>query len=131
MPRLRAGPAGVHYLGYVPEAQLPALTAAATLFVYPSLYEGFGFPVAQAMAARVPVITSNVSSLPEVAGDGAVLVDPRSAAELRSAMERLLTSPDVRRELAERGFARAQNYRWEVAARKSWDFFERIAGSSR
>ena len=72
--RLRA----VRYLGYIPEADLAPLTAAASVFAYPSLYEGFGFPVAQAMAAGVAVITSNVSSLPEVAGDAAVLVDPRS-----------------------------------------------------
>ena len=67
-----------------PEDELPGLTAGATAFVYPSLYEGFGFPVAQAMAAGVPVITSNTSCLPEVAGDGALLVDPRSPAEIRA-----------------------------------------------
>ena len=70
------------YLGYVPERDLAPLTAAAEVFVYPSLYEGFGFPVAQAMAAGVAVITSNVSSLPEVAGGAALLVDPRSQSEI-------------------------------------------------
>ena len=69
----------VRYLGYIPEPDLAPLTAAAEVFVYPSLYEGFGFPVAQAMAAGVPVITSNVSSLPEIAGNASLLVDPRAA----------------------------------------------------
>jgi len=72
----------IQYHGYVPETDMPALTAGAFAFVYPSLYEGFGIPVAQAMAAGRPVITSNISSLPEVAGDAALLVDPKSAAQL-------------------------------------------------
>jgi glycosyltransferase involved in cell wall biosynthesis len=100
------------YLGYVPEADIAALTAAATVFAYPSLYEGFGFPVAQAMAAGVPVITSNVSSMPEIAGDAAILVDPRSQAELRDALSRLLLSPDLRGELAGRGRLRAQGFQF-------------------
>ena len=79
LARLASRPPGVRYLGYVPEDELPGLMAGASAFVYPSLYEGFGFPVAQAMAAGVPVITSNTSCLPEVAGEGALLVDPRSA----------------------------------------------------
>jgi glycosyltransferase involved in cell wall biosynthesis len=126
--RLQSGSAGVHYLGYVPEQDLPGLTAGATVFVYPSLYEGFGLPVAQAMAAGVPVITSNLSSLPEVGGDAALLVDPKSAAELSSALGRMLLSPDLRAELRANGLLRANQYRWEVCARKSWDFFERILG---
>ncbi len=89
----------MRYLGYVPEDELPGLTAGASAFIYPSLYEGFGFPVAQAMAAGVPVITSNTSCLPEVAGGGALLVDPRSAAEIQGAMDKLLTSPELRQEL--------------------------------
>ena len=117
------------YFGYVPEADLAPLTAAATVFAYPSLYEGFGFPVAQAMAAAVPVITSNVSSLPEIAGDAAVMVDPRSLAELRDGLSKLLLSPDVRVELASRGRARAASFRWETCAAKSMRFFEEVAGS--
>ena len=114
---------GVRYLGYVPESDIAPLTAAATVFAYPSLYEGFGFPVAQAMAAGVPVVTSNVSSLPEIAGDAAVLVDPRSQSELRDALARLLLSSDLRAELARRGRARAQAFRWETSAAKSLQFF--------
>jgi glycosyltransferase involved in cell wall biosynthesis len=134
-----AGPAGwagaktmarlnsIRYLGYVPERDIAALTAAATVFAYPSLYEGFGFPVAQAMAAGVPVITSNVSSLPEIAGDAALLIDPRSQAELRDALARLLLSPDLRAELAGRGRLRAQAFRWGTCAARSLKFFEEAA----
>lgn len=127
LARLASRLPGVRYLGYVPEDELPGLTAGATAFVYPSLYEGFGFPVAQAMAAGVPVITSNTSCLPEIAGEGALLVDPRSPAEIQNAMEKLLTSPSLQQQLREAGLARAQQqYRWEVCARKSLEFFRRL-----
>jgi alpha-1,3-rhamnosyl/mannosyltransferase len=118
------------YLGYVPEQDLAPLTGAATVFAYPSLYEGFGFPVAQAMAAGVPVLTSNVSSLPEVAGDGAVLVDPRCMADLRDALERLLTSEELRSDVAARGRRRAEEFRWERCAAKSLEFFSGVSGLS-
>ncbi len=115
------------YLGYVPEAELPALFAGAAAFAYPSLYEGFGFPVAQAMAAGVAVVTSNVSCLPEVAGEGALLVDPRSAAEIRAAMEKLLASPTLQQRLRTAGVLRARReYQWEICARKSLDFLRRV-----
>jgi glycosyltransferase involved in cell wall biosynthesis len=123
LARLAATPEGVRYLGYVAEAELPGLTAGATAFVYPSLYEGFGIPVAQAMAAGVPVITSNTSCLPEIAGDGALLVDSRSPAEIRAALEHLLSSPELRQKLGDAGKARAQQYHWEISARKSLKFF--------
>ena len=123
MARLHAGAAEVKYLGYVPEDELPGLTAGATAFVYPSLYEGFGFPVAQAMAAGVPVVTSNTSCLPEIAGEGALYVDPRSTGELRTAMENVLTSPSTRERLSKAGAERAQQYRWDVCAQKSLAFF--------
>jgi alpha-1,3-rhamnosyl/mannosyltransferase len=126
--RLQCPSPGVEYLGYVPEADLPGLTAGAAVFVYPSLYEGFGLPVAQAMAAGTPVITSNLSSLPEVGGDAALLVEPRSVAELRSALERILLSPDLRSRLSRSGIQRASLYRWDICARKSWRFFERVCG---
>jgi len=118
----------VRYLGYVPEADLAPLTAAATVFAYPSLYEGFGFPVAQAMAAGVAVITSNVSSLPEIAGDAAVLVDPRSRAELRDGLKLLLDSPSLRAGLVVRGTVRAKAFHWETCAARSLEFFEKVAG---
>ncbi len=126
LARLASEPQGVRYLGYVREEELPGLTAGATAFVYPSLYEGFGIPVAQAMAAGVPVITSNTSCLPEIAGDGALLVDPRSPAEIRAALEKLLTSQALRRKLGESGRERAQHYHWANSARKSLEFFRRL-----
>jgi glycosyltransferase involved in cell wall biosynthesis len=116
----------VRYLGYVPEEDLAPLTAAATVFAYPSFYEGFGLPVAQAMAAGVPVVTSNVSSLPEVVGEAALLVDPRSLAELRDGLEKLLGSEGLRREMAARGRARAEGFRWEECARRSWEFWRGV-----
>jgi glycosyltransferase involved in cell wall biosynthesis len=117
---------GVRYLGYVPEPDLAPLTAAAMVFAYPSLYEGFGFPVAQAMAAGVPVITSHVSSLPEITGNAALLVDPRSTSELQNALTRLMLSPDLRVELGERSRCQAREFRWDVCAAKSLAFFERV-----
>jgi alpha-1,3-rhamnosyl/mannosyltransferase len=125
-PATRDRIARARYLGYVPETDLAPLTAAATVFAYPSLYEGFGFPVAQALAAGVPVVTSNISSLPEVAGDAALLVDPRSPAELRGALLRLLLAPDLRADLAARGRCRARQFRWDECAAKSLRFFESL-----
>jgi glycosyltransferase involved in cell wall biosynthesis len=124
--RLRSQPEGVRYLGYVPEADLPGLTAGAAALFYPSLYEGFGLPVAQAMACGVPVVTSAVSALPEVAGEGALYADPRSLRELCDALERLLLSPALREKLAQAGRQRAERYRWEEAARQSLEFFESL-----
>ena len=124
--RLNSGIEGIRYLGYVREAELPGLTAGATAFAYPSLYEGFGFPVAQAMACGVPVVTSNNSCLPEIAGEGAIYVDARSAVETAGALERVLASSGLRGRLAEAGKKRAQRYRWEECARQSLDFFHRI-----
>ncbi len=126
MARLAEASSSVRYLGYVPEKYLPGLTAGATVFAYPSLYEGFGFPVAQAMAAGTPVITSNISSLPEVAGDAAILVDPESTEELRSALDFLLTSPATRISLIAKGRIRASRYRWDRCARETWEFFEKL-----
>lgn len=123
--RLKSTP-HVRYLGYVPDSELPSLTAGATVFAYPSLYEGFGFPVAQAMACGVPVLTSNVSSLPEVLGEGGVLADPRSESEIAGALSRLLTSPSERTRLGAAGRDRAARcFRWDRCARQTWSFFER------
>lgn len=127
--RLHSPDPGIRYLGYIPEPDLPGIFAGATVFTYPSLYEGFGFPLAQAMAAGVTAITSGVSSLPEVAGDAAILVDPRSTQEMTAALERLLLSPALRTELARRARQRAERYRWEICARQSLKFFEQVAGA--
>jgi alpha-1,3-rhamnosyl/mannosyltransferase len=121
--RIKSLPAGIRYLGYVPEADLPALTKGASLLAYPSLYEGFGLPVAQAMAAGVAVLTSNTSSMPEVAGPGARFADPQSPAEIASALAALLESKDERTRLGLAGRQLAeQRYRWPIVARKSLAF---------
>jgi len=117
------------YLGYVPEGDLPGLVAGATAFVYPSLYEGFGFPVAQAMAAGAPVITSNNSCLPEIVGDAAILIDPRSPAEIGSALTRLLESEVLQADYSARGRQRAELFRWEKCATQSLQFFRGVCGS--
>jgi glycosyltransferase involved in cell wall biosynthesis len=121
---------GVRYLGYVPEPDLPGLTAGAYAFVYPSLYEGFGLPLAQAIAAGVPAITSGTSSLPEVAGDGALFVDPLSVDDMSGQMQKLILSPDLRARLAVHARTQAEQFRWKQNAAKSWSFFERFGASS-
>jgi len=128
LARLRNPARGIRYLGYVGEEDLPGLFAAATAFVYPSLYEGFGFPVAQAMASGTPVITSNVSALPEIAGGAALLIDPQSEAELRDAMQEMLTSPSRRARSAELGRKNAARFSWTECARKSLRFFQEVSG---
>lgn len=128
LARLQSGIESVQYLGYVPEADLPGLTAGATAFVYPSLYEGFGLPVAQAMASSVPVITSNLSSLPEIAGEGALLIDPRSATEIATALDRLLSNLTLQDQIGSAARARAQRFSWEACAEQSLAFFEQVLG---
>jgi glycosyltransferase involved in cell wall biosynthesis len=131
LARLESGIPGIRYLGYVPEELMPGLTAGACLFVYPSLYEGFGFPVAQAMACGIPVVTTNVSSLPEITAGAAILVEPASVEQIRAAFMRLLDSPDTRDALGSLGRKVAQRYTWERCARESWQFFERVGGRGR
>jgi len=114
------------YLGYVPEADLPGLIAGAAVFAYPSLYEGFGFPPAQAMAAGTPVVTSNSSCLPEVTGGAALLADAQSPAEVGAGITRLLESETLRAELSARGRQRARDFRWENCAARSLAFFRRV-----
>lgn len=119
---------GVRRLGYVPEAGLPALFRGAALFVYPSLYEGFGLPLAQALASGVPALASNAGSLPEVAGEAADYVNPYSVADLAAALRRLLDDPARRARLSAAGRARAERFRWSRAAAASWRLFEELAG---
>jgi glycosyltransferase involved in cell wall biosynthesis len=126
LARLENPSGNVRYLGYVPEVELPSLYAGATAFAYPSLYEGFGFPVAQAMVAGVPVVTSGVSSLPEVTGGAALLIDPHSTAELQGAIEKILTSPSLRTRLSAEGRIQARRFSWPDSARRSIEFFSRV-----
>lgn len=110
---------GVHVLGYVPAHDLPALYGAATALVYPSLFEGFGLPPLEAMACGTPVVCSNTSSLPDVVGDAALMVDPLSAAALAGALRRVLDSADLRATLRAAGLARAALFTWERTARET------------
>jgi alpha-1,3-rhamnosyl/mannosyltransferase len=120
-----AGTPDVRLAGFVPDADLAGLYAACAVFCYPSLYEGFGLPVLEAMAAGAPVITSRVSSLPEVGGDAVAYVTPEDEASIGSALERLLRSPQERAELSERGRARAAEFSWETTARRTLEELER------
>ena len=109
----------IRFLGYVPASDLPWLYCGATCFVYPSLYEGFGLPALEAMASGIPVITSNTSSLPEVVGDTGLLIDPRSDQELRSAISKVLSDPELRQRLSRKGLDRAREFSWEQTARET------------
>jgi len=123
----KLGQGEVRYLGYVNESDLAGLTAGAAVLAYPSLYEGFGLPVAQAMASGVAVVTSNMSSMPEVAGDAAEYADPRSVDSIRASLEKVLDDEELRRDMGRIGIRIAQNYHWEVSARKTWAFWTSIS----
>jgi glycosyltransferase involved in cell wall biosynthesis len=109
-------PPRVHLTGYVREEGLPAIYSGALALVYPSLYEGFGLPPLEAMACGTPVITSNTTSVPEVTGAAAVLVDPLSSDEIAKAIGRVGSDAGLRQDLSRRGLARAANYSWDAAA---------------
>jgi len=107
----------IRWLGPVPEADLPALYTGAIPFIFPSLYEGFGLPVLEAMACGTPVICSNTSSLPEVAGDAALLVDPRDVEALAATIKRALTDKNLQEEMRSKGLAQAARFSWQHTAR--------------
>lgn len=115
--------------GYVPDADLPMLYNAADVFCYPSLYEGFGLPVLEAMACGTPVITSNLSSLPEVAGDAARLVNPYAVDEMAQALGEVLSDSLYRQALREKGQARAQLFTWARTAQQTVEAYHRAARS--
>lgn len=106
-------------IGHLPNADLPLLYNAAEMFAFPSLWEGFGIPVVESMACATPVITSNVSSLPEVTDGAALLVDPYSTDDIGAAMFELARDASLRAMLAERGLRRAQHFTWEQTARRT------------
>jgi glycosyltransferase involved in cell wall biosynthesis len=108
----------VRFLGYLPEETLAVMYRLAGVFVFPSLYEGFGLPPLEAMASGTPVVTSNVSSLPEVAGDAAVLVDPYDPQAIADGIYRVLTDERLRREMVRKGIARAGQFSWEQSVRR-------------
>ena len=116
----------VRFLGFVPEVTLAALYRLASVFVFPSLYEGFGLPPLEAMAAGVPVITSNVSSLPEVVGDAALLVDPMDAGAIADAMARVLNDQALRARLIARGYDRITCFSWERSVRRVREVYHEL-----
>jgi len=112
--------------GYVDDAELERLYRGAKALVYPSLYEGFGLPVLEAMAAGCPVITSNTSSLPEVGGDAVLYADPESVSDIAHAIDRVLTEPVLPGKLMEKGLARAGTFSWERMAEQTVDVYCRV-----
>jgi glycosyltransferase involved in cell wall biosynthesis len=116
----------VIFPGYVADADLPALLSGARVFAFPSLYEGFGFPVLEAMACGVPVVCSDVSSLPEVAGDAALLVDPLDTRAWATALERALTDEELRVELTTRGYVQVERFSWQRAAEATLNVLEKV-----
>lgn len=119
----------VIYLGYVDQDDLPLLYNACTFFVYPSLYEGFGLPVLEAMSCSKPVITSNVSSLPEILGDSGILIDPYDTQSLYRAMHKLANDAKLREELGVRALERSKCFSWDKMAAETIQIYEDILSS--
>lgn len=105
------------------QEELPLIYNLADLFVYPSVYEGFGLPVLEAMACGTAVITSNVSSLPEVAGDAAVLVDPMDSSAIAGAISKVLSDKQYKAVLSQKGIERAKQFTWERCARETLEVY--------
>ncbi len=120
----------VVFPGYVEEEDLPSLYSAAELFVYPSLYEGFGLPPLEAMACGVPVAASEAPPLPEILGDAALFFPPRDVEAMASAMEKALQDGELRRKLREKGFARSSLFSWDKSARKLLEIYQRLGKRS-
>ena len=121
----------VRFHGFVPQETLSVLYRLASVFVFPSLYEGFGLPPLEAMACGTPVVTSNVSSLPEVVGDAAVLVDPYSPRAIADGILTVLHSAHLRADMRARGFARVKAYSWERSVARVREVYEEVAGPER
>jgi glycosyltransferase involved in cell wall biosynthesis len=106
----------VKFLGYVPEEDMPFLYSGASVFVFPSLYEGFGLPLIEAMACSAPVVASNTSSIPEVVGDAAIMVDPHSPSQFADAVIQLRTNPGLRAAIVQKGLQQVKRFSWTAAA---------------
>ena len=121
----------VRFMGFVPIEVLRIFYDAAKVFVFPSLYEGFGLPPVEAMAHGTPVVTSNTSSLPEVVGSAAVLVNPENVFEIMRALHRVLVDQVLREKLKQRGYAQAQKFSWDASAEQLIAAYEEIGGRGR
>ena len=118
----------VTFVEHVPEDDLPYYYSCACLLAYPSLYEGFGLPPLEAMACGCPVITSNTSSLPEVVGDAAIMIDPYDVDALAKAMTEILTNDRLREEMVKKGLAQARKFSWERTAEETLKVYQRVGG---
>jgi glycosyltransferase involved in cell wall biosynthesis len=118
----------VHFTGYVPFEDLPAIYNLGDFFAFPSLYEGFGLPVVEAMASGIPVLTSNTSSLGEIAGDAAETINPLDTDAMADAIRRLASDGDLRRERSQLGLQRARSFSWTQTAREMLAVYHRAAG---
>jgi glycosyltransferase involved in cell wall biosynthesis len=121
----------VRFLGYLKDDTLTVLYRLASVFVFPSLYEGFGLPPLEAMASGTPVVTSNVSSLPEVTGDAAVLVDPYDVDSICDGIRRILDDPSLAEELRNKGLKRAREFSWERSVEKTQRVYREVAADNR
>jgi glycosyltransferase involved in cell wall biosynthesis len=110
----------------VPDDDLAVIYRGAFGFCMPSLYEGFGLPLLEAMASGIPSMSSNTSSLPEIGGDAAIYFNPLSEEEMAAALERLVSDSELRKALSDRGVERAKRFTWECCARKTLAAFERL-----
>jgi glycosyltransferase involved in cell wall biosynthesis len=119
----------VRFLGFVPFETLRMFYEAAAAFVFPSLYEGFGMPPLEAMASGTPVVTSNVSSLPEVVGDAAVLVNPENVFDIARGIREVLVNEDLRAGLIRKGFQQARRFSWEATSRQVLDVYQEVGGA--
>lgn len=126
-PELRAD---IRLCGYVPNQELPGVYNLSSLFLYPSLRESFGIPILEAMACGTPVITSNTSSMPEVAGGAALLVDPLAPATIAAAIQQLQAAPELRQQLIEKGLARARQFSWARTAEQVRGIYESVGHAS-
>ncbi|MBT9150339.1 MAG: D-inositol 3-phosphate glycosyltransferase [candidate division WS2 bacterium] len=116
----------VMFTDFVSEDDMILLYNGASMFLYPSLYEGFGMPVLEAMACGVPVITSNITSMPEIAGDAAILINPRNPEELKNSILTLLNDKKLRNDLRERGFRQAKKFSWKKMAKETLEIYESL-----
>lgn len=116
----------ISFIGYLPDEDIAAIYNLAALFVYPSLYEGFGFPPLEAMACGCPVITSNTSSLPEVVGEAAIMVNPYDIEELTKAMYEVLTNNELKLKMKKQGLERAKMFSWGKSAREHVSIYEKV-----
>ena len=121
----------VKVLGYVTDAQLFTLYSNALFLAMPSLYEGFGLPLLEAMSRGIPVLTSNVSSMPEVVGEAAIFIDPMSVESISDGLKKLLWNDSLRITLGEAAKKRASQFTWELTARKTFDIFQEAVDTRR